>query len=539
MTSASSRPDRPAAQGMSRRQLAGVLLVVALMTLLRVIYASVIDLRTDEAYYWTWSKENVLSFLDHPPMIAWFIRFGTAIFGDTTLGVRLGGIVAMLATQLLLADIVRRITRDWRAVVLAVLLPEAAVYYGLLMAKVAPDTALIVFAMAMMWALVRVAETDDGRWWLLAGVFGGLALLSKLTALMLLPAVAAFVVVPDWRRRWLLSPYPWLAALIALALFAPVLLWNQMNDWVSFKFQFVRATVAPPLSLARFGEFLGLQFSLVGPVLLPVTLSGVGFMLWRGYRLRDGVAILLSTAVALPFAYFLWRSLRLRIGDTWPMFMWPIGFAATAINVWWLRTHNSRLAKSTVAWARAAVVSGIAIVVATFLYYVASDRPWLGRLDPGGAEAGYEQVAARAAADMKAIGATWIATTDYRTYAMLRWELKDRVPVIEINERARFLGFKDPGMDRIRGRTGLYVVRASDANSPLWALTSARREPLADVVRSWRGIAMETYAVGKLTGWTPDLSPPPNTPFFRWHLLADNGAAPGAAGRIENGVNAR
>lgn len=31
---------------------------------------------------------------------------------------------------------------------------------------------------------------------------------------------------------------------------------------------------------------------------------------------------------------------------------------------------------------------------------------------------------------MKATGATWIATTDYRTYAMLRWHLKDKVPVI-------------------------------------------------------------------------------------------------------------
>ncbi|MBN8986010.1 MAG: glycosyltransferase family 39 protein, partial [Rhizobiales bacterium] len=267
MTTASSNRDQPYAPSINRRQLAGVVLLIALMTALRVIYASAIDLRTDEAYYWTWSKEGVLSFLDHPPMIAWFIRFGTAIFGDTTLGVRLGGIVAMFITQLLLADIVRRITRDWRAVVLAVLLPEAAVYYGLLMAKVAPDTALIVFAVAMMWSLVRVAETDDGRWWLLAGVFGGLALLSKLTALMLLPAVAAFVVVPDWRRRWLLSPYPWLAALIALALFSPVLIWNAMHDWSSFKFQFVRATVVPPLSLARFGEFIGLQFSLVGPVL--------------------------------------------------------------------------------------------------------------------------------------------------------------------------------------------------------------------------------------------------------------------------------
>ena len=523
MTTASSNRDRLLVPGVSPRQLGGVLLLIALMTALRLIYAGAIDLRTDEAYYWTWSKESVLSFLDHPPMIAWFIRFGTAIFGDTTLGVRLGGIVAMFVTQLLLADIVRRITRDWRAVVLAVLLPEAAVYYGLLMAKVAPDTALIVFAVAMVWSLVSVAETDDGRWWLLAGVFGGLALLSKLTALMLLPAVAAFVVVPDWRRRWLLSPYPWLAALIALALFSPVLIWNDMHDWASFKFQFVRATVAPPLSLARFGEFLGLQFALVGPVLLPVTLSGIGFMLWRGYRRRDGVAILLSTAVALPFGYFLWRSLRLRIGDTWPMFMWPIGFAATAINVWWLRAHESRLAKSTAAWATAAVVSGIAIVMMTFFYYVVSDKPWLGRLDPGGSEAGYEQVAARVEAEMEAVGATWIATTDYRTYAMLRWELKDRVPVIEINERARFIGFKDPGMDRIRDRTGLYVVRQSDADNPLWALTSAKREPLANVVRSWRGIAMETYALGKLTGWTPDLSPPPDTPFYRWHLLADEG----------------
>jgi len=85
------------------------------MTLMRVIYASLLDLRTDEAYYWTWSKESVLAFLDHPPMIAWFIRFGTAIFGDTNFGVRFAGLLAMLVTQLLLADIVRRVTHDVRA----------------------------------------------------------------------------------------------------------------------------------------------------------------------------------------------------------------------------------------------------------------------------------------------------------------------------------------------------------------------------------------------------------------------------------------
>ena len=118
-----------------------VALLIAALTAMRLVYAGVLDLRTDEAYYWTWSKESALSFLDHPPGIAWLIRFGTAIFGDTRLGVRFGGIVAMLVTQLLLADIVRRVTHDMRAVILAVLLPEAALYYGLLMAKVAPDTA--------------------------------------------------------------------------------------------------------------------------------------------------------------------------------------------------------------------------------------------------------------------------------------------------------------------------------------------------------------------------------------------------------------
>ena len=81
-----SKPD-----AWGRRQWLPVIALIAAMTAMRLIYAGVLELRTDEAYYWTWSKESVLSFLDHPPMIAWFIRFGTAIFGDSNLGVRFAG----------------------------------------------------------------------------------------------------------------------------------------------------------------------------------------------------------------------------------------------------------------------------------------------------------------------------------------------------------------------------------------------------------------------------------------------------------------
>jgi hypothetical protein len=517
-------PDCPAAPAHAvRRQWAGVIALVAAMTLMRIIYACVIDLRTDEAYYWTWSKENVLSFLDHPPMIAWFIRFGTAIFGDTNFGVRFAGILAMLITQLLLADLVRRVTHDVRAVMVAVLLPEAALYYGLLMAKVSPDVALIPFAVAMLWSLVRLAKGGDGRWWLAAGLFAGLALLSKFTALMLVPAVLAFMLVPDWRRRWLTSVWPWLAALIAGVVFSPVLIWNAEHDWASFRFQSVRAIATHELSLRTVGEFIALQFGLVGFVLLPVVLSGVMWTAWRGYRRREPVAILLSTCVLAPCCYFFWKSLTLRVGDTWPMFLWPAGFAATAINIAMLPRENwpARMIKSSNTWINIAIATGIAYVVLVSLYCTVFPWNLIGGNDPIGGEAGYQQVAERAEAELQKTGATWIATTNYRTYAMMRWYFNGRVPVIQINERGRFMGFRDPGTDRIEGHAGIYIVREPDMDGTVWeSIGTAVREPLGRVDRVWRGRVMDTYVLEKVSGWTPELSPPPDSLLFRWRVLA-------------------
>ena len=503
-----------------RRALLTAGLIVAAMTVLRGVYAGVMELRTDEAYYWTWSKETVLSYLDHPPVIAWFIRFGTSIFGDTAFGARFAGLLAMAASQLLLADIVRRLTRDWRAVAIVVLLPEAALYYGLLMTKIAPDIALIPFALGMTWALVRLSDTGDGRWWLAAGACAGLAALSKLTAVMLLPAVAIFVLMPS-QRRWLATPWPWAAGVIAFALFAPVLIWNAQHDWASFRFQFVRASTNYPMSLRTFGDFIGLQFGQVGPVLLPVTLAAVALTVWRAVASRDAVSALLATSVLVPFAYFIVKSLTLRVGDTWPMFLWPAGFAAVAIN--WVRMRDEGWSpgyvRATGTWIVIAIGSGLMLTVLIFLYYVVSPYNWIGRADPVGGEANFDVVAAQAKADLARTGATWIATTDYRTYAMLRWLLKDQVPIVQVNQRARFIGYRDPGMDRIAGHTGLYVER--DPGTPeVWAQTTARFTEVSRVERKWRGVTMDTYTLKTLTGWTPLLDPPAASPLYRWPDLA-------------------
>ena len=309
--------------------IAACILTIAGLTVMRCIFASVHPLRVDEAYYWTWSKESVISYLDHPPMIAWCVDLGTRLFGDINFGVRFSGLLAMTIMEALLADIVWRTTRDGRYAILAALLPEASLNYGLLIVKVVPDTPLVVFSLAMVWSLVRLASSGDKRWWLLAGVFGGLALLSKYIAILLLPAVVAYAVLPPWRKEQLASPYPWLAAIIALVIFSPVLTWNAAHDWASFRFQLDRPPQMQEGSSKFLAEFVGNQLLLLGPILFPLILVATARLGWRGFLAKDPVAILLSTCVTVPLAFLLWRSLHSRIGDSWPLFIWPFGLPAS------------------------------------------------------------------------------------------------------------------------------------------------------------------------------------------------------------------
>jgi 4-amino-4-deoxy-L-arabinose transferase-like glycosyltransferase len=484
--------------------------VIAVLTILRGVFAGLIDLRVDEAYYWTWSKESVVSFLDHPPMIAWCVRFGTLIFGDTNFGVRFTGLLAMPLMQLILADIVWRTLRDFRYVAIVVLLPEAAPDYGFLMAKVAPDTALIPFALAMVWSLVRLSLSDDLRWWLPAGLFGGLALLSKYTAVLLFPSILAFVLIPDWRTKQLSSPYPWLAALIALVIFSPVLYWNATHDWVSFKFQLDRPEQLHDWSAKFLLDFVGQQFALVGPLLLPVVLIGTSMLAWRGYRTAEPISILLSTCVIFPLCFLLWRSFHSRIGDSWPLFVWPFGFAAAVIN---LKSWREKAAESSMTRMAPAIISGLILVVAALIYYIAGNANYLGKNDPIGKEAGFAGVVQAASETAAKVDATFFATTDYRMYSMLRWHLKDRIPVVQINERNRYIDFKN-SEKAFAGPVGLYVGPKNDPIMQLWKKTGAKLEPAGEVDLTWRGVRYDTYSLQRLTGWKPLLSPPPGDPFY-------------------------
>ena len=175
-----------------------------------------------------------------------------------------------------------------RAVVFAVLMPEAALYYGLLMAKVSPDVALIPFAVAMLWALVRLQRERR-----CALVAGGRPVRRAGAAVEIHRRHAAaggggVHAGAGLARRWLRSPYPWAGGADRGGRVPAGADLECQHDWASFRFQFVRAAATHRIVAAHASAIsIGLQFGLVGFILLPVVLSGVALTAWRGYRQRD------------------------------------------------------------------------------------------------------------------------------------------------------------------------------------------------------------------------------------------------------------
>jgi len=62
-------------------------------------------------------------------------------------------------------------------------------------------------------------------WWGI-GICGGLGLLSKYTIVLLAPASLLFMAIDPMSRQWLKKKEPYLAAILALLIFSPVIVWK-------------------------------------------------------------------------------------------------------------------------------------------------------------------------------------------------------------------------------------------------------------------------------------------------------------------------
>src|SRR5580698_1774695 len=116
---------------------------LAALTAVRLAIAAITPLSPDEAYYWVWSCALAPGYLDHPPMVALWIRIGTSLAGNGALGVRLLAPLSAAVGSILLYQAGERLLPGRRAGVAAAALLNATLLFGIGGVVMTPDTPLL------------------------------------------------------------------------------------------------------------------------------------------------------------------------------------------------------------------------------------------------------------------------------------------------------------------------------------------------------------------------------------------------------------
>jgi dolichol-phosphate mannosyltransferase len=343
--------------------------VVAFSLMLRLIYLGQAQLIPDEAYYWNYAQHMELSFLDHPPMVAWLIWLGTTALGNNEFGVRIGAFLCGLVTMGYLYALARNLydkSTAMRALLLLAVLPITFAS-GILMT---PDAPLIAAWAATLYYMERALVAGRSSAWLGMGVAFGLGLLSKYTLGLLGIAALLFVILDPTARRWMRRPHPYLAAVLALLLFSPVIIWNSDHEWGSFLFQSQRA------------QGIGNQFSIHYLILhMMILLTPVGLfaavlaLIPNGDRDQNPDAcrrhLFIRTFTAVPLAVFVGLSLFGSPKFHWTGPVWLMILPTMAWMIGQIGDHRNVVRRLRAIWRPT-------IIVTMFLYAFALHYAVLG-----------------------------------------------------------------------------------------------------------------------------------------------------------------
>ncbi len=465
----------------------GIWLLLGALTALRLLVAGLSPISADEAYYWTWSRALAPGYLDHPPMVALWIAAGTRLCGDTALGVRLfaplaaaaGSLLLVAAARDLLAPACPEMGGDIGPGIKAAILLNATLLLGIGAVTMTPDTPLLFFWTAALGALGRVVATRRGAWWLAVGLAIGLAMDSKYTALLTASGIPLWLVATREGRRWLRTPWPWLAAGLALLVFAPVLAWNAVHGWASFAKQGGRTgDWHTGMAWRYLAELAGGQAGLATPVVFILLVCGIGRLARHPAAGPPGHSLLV--AVTVPAALvFVQHAFGDRVQANWPGLLYP----ACAIAA----------APLTCRWWRAGAGLGFVLTALVYVQSVAAPLPLPRRLDVTLMRLAGWRALARQAATAAGPGTPLVAD-EYGLAAELAFAAPGRT-VFAAEPRWRLFGLPHPPS----GRVTMLLVRSArrkDAPDPRLFGTVFRT---GSVERAREGGVAERYDLYRVT----------------------------------------
>jgi len=282
-----------------------VWLIFAVIVLLQLFTNNVLQLHYDEAYYWVWSQHLQLSYFDHPPMVAYMIKIATLIFGNTVWAIRFAAWFCTSMACIVIYFLTLRAFGLRSANIALLLLLAWPIAQGCFFISTI-DAPLLLFFSLTLYCYYRGVVELDLKYIYLGGVALGLALLSKYTAILILPALFLYILMSKNKRVLLITIHPYLSMLIALLIFSPVIIWNYQHQWISFTFQYIHGTQGN--SSFNWGSFLDYWGSLLGANNPFMTIPFIALLVINRRLLKDDKIRFFLYNLVTVVSVFAWSS---------------------------------------------------------------------------------------------------------------------------------------------------------------------------------------------------------------------------------------
>lgn len=450
--------------------------IIALLglTILRLIVAGLLPLTPDEAYYFTWAQHLQAGYLDHPPMVALWIKLGTTLLGPHPIGIRLMGPVSVVVGSWFLCDAGNRLLPGQRCGLWAAALFNATLMLGAGCLVMTPDTPLVFFWALGLWALVRLGQSGNPRWWLVAGGCAGFMLLSKYTAVLFLAGAGLWALTCPPIRKHLKTIWPWAGIGLAGLLFTPNIIWNAAHGWASYLKQGGRVE---GFDLARalqfFGELVGGQLFLFTPLIAALVVWGLWHL--RGNKAPGARLLLWLTLV--PAFVLLEHVLTNRVESNWPAILYPSACIAAACL--------------SARWVRPALLVGFGFTAVVYVQSLTGFMPIPVKQDTTALQlAGWPELAAEVAKMHPA----FLTADTYTVASELAFYAPKDIPVIGFGGRWAYFDWPQV---QPAGQVGLLLARqgVGDCQAPIATLTRRRgMQP----IQTYKLCRTTTPSIGKL-----------------------------------------
>jgi 4-amino-4-deoxy-L-arabinose transferase-like glycosyltransferase len=350
-------------QADTKDRISSDLAILVILALVRVLLHSLTNgqygFHRDELANLDDARHLAWGYVAYPPLTPAVARLALEVFGPSLPGLRVFAALAQGAATLLAGLMARELGGGrWAQVVasLAVAIAPISLLQGALLHYVGFD---YLWWVVVAYCAIRLLRSENPRWWLAIGAAIGLGMLTKYTMAFCLAGLIAGVLLTS-ARRYLVSPWLWGGAALALLIVLPNLLWQARHGFVSL--EFLAAIHARDVAIGRTQGYLMEQlFVSASPVTIPLWVAGLWFYLRSqgGWRFR-----LLGWMYVVPFVLF-WiaQGRPYYVAPAYPMLL----AAGAVVGERWLGSLRATAARTVqgITWTAlgAGAVVGIALMV--------------------------------------------------------------------------------------------------------------------------------------------------------------------------------